>query len=209
MNKLIEKQKHNVRGILNEVAILIDEISGSAIHPWHISTLSLLGHFIVAASIITGSNISAAILLLGFGLLDGVDGALARRQGRSSDFGMLLDSSFDRIKEILIFGSLIFVFATNQQTIMSAITGLALGFSMLVSYVKAKGEVALLSSGAKQKDINRVFQTGLFSFEIRILIVILALLFSRLELAVVLILFGSFYTFITRFIVIFRRIRSK
>lgn len=77
------------------------------------------------------------LLLLLSGVLDTMDGAIARRSGRSSKFGALLDSTLDRMAEFSVFFGLLLYY--RESWVFSA-TLLALMGSILVSYVKARAE---------------------------------------------------------------------
>ena len=52
------------------------------------------------------------------GVMDGLDGVIARVRPQKSSFGGLLDSVLDRYSEGLIFMGLIYYFAMNQQITM-------------------------------------------------------------------------------------------
>lgn len=71
-------------------------------------------------------------------LSDILDGQLARRLGRSSDRGELLDASVDRIGEFAFFGGLAVAF--REQVWFMILSLLALQGSSLVSYASAKAE---------------------------------------------------------------------
>jgi phosphatidylglycerophosphate synthase len=89
----------------------------------------------------------AGLLFIIGGILDIVDGYIARRKRRTTLSGALTDSFLDRVSEISMFlGSLIF-FSLNQQKISVVLTALALSFSLLVSYVKARAESLGYSPG--------------------------------------------------------------
>jgi CDP-diacylglycerol--glycerol-3-phosphate 3-phosphatidyltransferase len=74
---------------------------------------------------------------------DGLDGLVAREGGRVSPFGAMLDSTTDRVTEILWIGGIIWFYLRSPQPI--AVPGVMLGLamlsgSMMVSYVKAAAE---------------------------------------------------------------------
>ncbi len=85
------------------------------------------------------------VLLLISGFFDIVDGSVARVTKQASKKGAFLDSSFDKISEVVIFGGI-------------AVSGLApafwclvaLGLSLLVSYTRARAE----SLGVELKGIG-------------------------------------------------------
>jgi archaetidylinositol phosphate synthase len=64
------------------------------------------------------------------GLVDLLDGTVARLQDRESPFGNYLDTMLDRIVEVVLYLGLVLVWPIPAAT--------ALAFSMLVSYAKAR-----------------------------------------------------------------------
>jgi CDP-diacylglycerol--glycerol-3-phosphate 3-phosphatidyltransferase len=89
------------------------------------------------------SRLGAAWLLLS-GLLDMLDGQVARRGGMVSTFGALFDSTLDRVGEAALFGGIgvYFVTAPNQVLrVLGVVFAIAaLAGSFLVSYVRARAE---------------------------------------------------------------------
>ena len=75
------------------------------------------------------------VFLLSSGAFDIVDGAVARATGRVSVQGGFLDSTFDRVAELVVFiGIAAGRFADPIWCVM------AVGLSLLVSYARAKGD---------------------------------------------------------------------
>lgn len=86
-----------------------------------------LGHFLIAA-----------VLVLVSGVLDVLDGVVARANGTVSSFGALLDSTVDRLADGLpLLGIAIFY---GQNTAAAAIPALAMLGGFTVSYVRARAE---------------------------------------------------------------------
>lgn len=84
-------------------------------------------------------RLTGSLFLVG-SLLDGLDGALARRTGTASRFGAFLDSIADRVAEgLLLFGLLVF-FLRRDEDLGAALAFLALLASILVSYARARAE---------------------------------------------------------------------
>ena len=76
-----------------------------------------------------------------FVLTDLLDGAMARKLGRSGPFGAWLDSTFDRIADAAIFSGLVLWFAGEGDSLL--MTGVALFCLVsggIVSYAKARAE---------------------------------------------------------------------
>lgn len=85
------------------------------------------------------------VLLLISGFFDIVDGSVARVTKQTSKKGAFLDSSFDKISEVVIFAGIAFGGLANPLWCL-----LALGISILVSYTRARAE----SLGVELKGIG-------------------------------------------------------
>jgi len=86
------------------------------------------------SSAYSGQFAGGVLVLLG-GLFDIADGAVARATGSSTKRGAFLDSTLDRLGEVAVYsGILLGGLASPLFTL------LALSFSLLVSYTRAKGE---------------------------------------------------------------------
>jgi archaetidylinositol phosphate synthase len=75
------------------------------------------------------------ILLLLSGFFDMVDGSVARITKQTTKKGAFLDSVFDKISEVIIFGGI-----ALGQLADSFLCLIALGLSLLVSYTRARAE---------------------------------------------------------------------
>ncbi|AHY45542.1 Phosphatidylglycerophosphate synthase [Rubrobacter radiotolerans] len=107
------------------------------------NALSVLGWtFSVFAAYLfgTGRIASAGALVLLGGVFDGLDGAVARESRRTSAFGAFLDSTLDRISEALIFSAIVFYFAAAGRPVIAFVAALAMTFSLLTSYTRARAE---------------------------------------------------------------------
>jgi archaetidylinositol phosphate synthase len=105
------------------------------LHPTVFTVIGLL------LSISTGiflalDNFLVAFILIWFGgAMDFIDGGVARYRKLDSKQGSFLDSIFDRISDVCVFGGIIF----SRQ--VDAITGITMvAASLLISYIRAKGE---------------------------------------------------------------------
>ena len=74
------------------------------------------------------------------GLFDMMDGRLARLGNMQSTFGALWDSTLDRYSELFTLFGILFYLLANQWVWSGIITFLAIIGSIMVSYVRARGE---------------------------------------------------------------------
>ena len=223
MDKTLSALSNTVREWMILPATVLNNIAGGRVTPNQVTLTSLLGHLLIVWALIGWHPIIAAVLLIFFGLMDSLDGALARLQKTSSPRGMLYDSCSDRVKEVLIYIGLIFwapstaiTYANNPGILpdfllryghgygyLSAnwIIVAVCGMSLVVSYIRARGETALIASGAyAHKDVNKVFSDGLGRYEIRMALIIIGLLTNTIIIVLPILLLIVTYTALVRIV---------
>jgi len=89
--------------------------------------------------------VAGGVLLLISGFFDIIDGSVARVTKKTSKKGAFLDSSFDKISEVVIFAGIAFGNLANPFWCI-----IGLGMSLLVSYTRARAE----SLGVELKGIG-------------------------------------------------------
>jgi len=80
-----------------------------------------------------------ALLTVG-GLMDTLDGVVAKAAGTASKRGAFFDSVSDRVADGLIFGGLAWYFASGSQPRLALLPFAIFGVSTVISYERAKGE---------------------------------------------------------------------
>ena len=90
-----------------------------------------------------GAIVLGGVLLLAGGFFDLVDGVVARHFGASTRFGAFLDSSLDRVVDILVMLGLSIYFARRDDVAGMAVCAIVLVSSVLTSYAKARAELIL------------------------------------------------------------------
>lgn len=205
---LVETASKSVRIMVRHAAVYLNNKTNGKISPNLITTLSLIGHLPIAALIATDQLVTAGLLLIFFGLFDVLDGELARLQKIASPKGMVYDAATDRIKETMVFSAVAYYISQSSAPEWSFLAALALGASLSVSYSKAKAEVSLAIK-KQQKDhhkINRYFSEGVASFEIRMALIVVGLLFNNLLLATAIVAGLATYAMFERLYVYLRGI---
>jgi CDP-diacylglycerol--glycerol-3-phosphate 3-phosphatidyltransferase len=130
--------KDRGRGILAPVARLLANLG---VTPNALTVAGLAASGVAGFLVARGDFRASAIALLAGGLCDVLAGAGARATGRSSTFGAFLDSSVDRVAEMLFFaGILVFFIREEPSTLYALLAFLAAGGSYMVSYVRARSE---------------------------------------------------------------------
>jgi archaetidylinositol phosphate synthase len=82
-----------------------------------------------------GHPFDGGVLLAVSGFFDVLDGAVARATGTTSQRGAFLDSTLDRVSEIVVFLGILVGGYTSPFLVL-----LALSLSLMVSYTRAKGD---------------------------------------------------------------------
>ena len=185
----------------------MDRLSNGRITPNCITLTGLLAHLPIAWLIAHHDFIWAAVLIIIFGLFDALDGALAHVQKKTSDTGMLLDSVSDRIKEVLIYIGIAYVLVAMGRPYYAVWAVAACGASVCVSYVRAKAEAPLAAKKhLKAQAANQLFRDGVASYDVRMTLLVAALLFNQAAAAVVFLTIISTYTALDRLIRITRKL---
>ncbi len=152
------------------------------------TALSLLASVASAYFYASSSTYPAAyagFTLLISGFLDVVDGAVARATNRASNQGAFLDSTLDRLAEVVIFtGVMVGGYAPPLIVLLT------LSFSLLVSYSRARGEALGV----------RVFGVGVGERAERITVLAALSILGFVYLGVLLVLVLALATYIHRFV---------
>ncbi len=105
------------------------------------NTLTVAGLILTLPAAIlygTGHIRFAGLILAVAGGFDAVDGEVARRSGKDTKFGALLDSTFDRFSEFFIFGGMLYYWRFWDAMFWTIFFSMV--FSIIISYTRARGE---------------------------------------------------------------------
>lgn len=119
-------------------------LCNTGIQPNHITLLGLALFGAAGWFCSTGEWKTALILVIFGALMDGLDGVLARESNKKTIFGAILDSSCDRLTEmVLLMGILVYFLKSSQVNQLGVILCFAsICGSVMVSYIKARCEGA-------------------------------------------------------------------
>ena len=209
--KLLDIVRDGVRAFMRRVAKILNKVSRGSLTPNMVTVIGLLAHAPIAWLIATHHPIWAGVLLLIFGLFDTLDGELARLQGRTSHSGMFLDSVSDRIKEVLVYIGLVGAAVSTtaactgigqtcwySNATYTVLLVVALGGSLLTSYINAWGEAVLRGSKVAKSQLNKTFRGGIASFEVRMFLLVIMLLFGWEAVIIPLVAVLAWYTALGR-----------
>jgi CDP-diacylglycerol--glycerol-3-phosphate 3-phosphatidyltransferase len=121
-------------------ALARDRLIESRLTPNAISLAGLVGNLIAAALITRELFLLAGLAFLAGSVMDTLDGRYSRMSGKGTPFGAFLDSSLDRIEEGIVLAAIGAHFAARGDETAVAAVVLAVLFSLMVSYTRARAE---------------------------------------------------------------------
>jgi CDP-diacylglycerol--glycerol-3-phosphate 3-phosphatidyltransferase len=124
--------------LLNPV---VETLVRNRVHPNLISSFGFLVTLAGAILIFQRSIIAGVVVFLLGGMMDILDGRVARETGLASKFGSFYDSTLDRVSEIVVYFSLYAYFRPlSNFWWVGYVVILAMVGSLMVSYTRAKAE---------------------------------------------------------------------
>ncbi len=127
-------------GFLKIMQPIIDVFIKAEVNPNTFTTIGFIVSLFSAYFFAVGSIRAGGALLLIAGIFDIMDGRVARATGQVTKFGALYDSTLDRYSEVIVFFGIIYYFVGADHMVASVMAAIALGGSIMVSYVRARAE---------------------------------------------------------------------
>lgn len=181
-------------GFIDPIVTLLAKLK---ITPDFLTLLGMLAHVLFAWLIIGGQMFWAGVAVALLSPLDALDGSLARKLNKTqSKFGAFLDSTLDRVAEIILFAGYIIYFANAENSWMVAAAYLALTGSLMVSYTRSKAEALGLSC-----------KVGLLSRVERYIVIVISLVLNLPEYGLVVLAVGTYFTAIQRMYHVWKQTR--
>jgi len=140
----------------------------SRLTPNAISMTGLVGNLIAAALVTQEEFFLAGIAFILGSVMDTLDGRYSRMSGKGTPFGAFLDSSLDRLEEGIVLAAVGAYFASQGDELATAAVVLAVLFSLMVSYTRARAEAL----GVECK-------VGIATRPVRVVILSIGLLFAK------------------------------
>jgi CDP-diacylglycerol---glycerol-3-phosphate 3-phosphatidyltransferase len=134
---LTDLAREKFRGLLDPVGRFLNRMG---LTPNAVTLAGLVGNTIGAVLLGQGNMLAGGILVVLMGPIDALDGTMARLRGEPTEFGAFIDSVTDRYSEVVIFGGLLIHYLQQGNLVMSAAVYAAAAGSLLVSYVRARGQ---------------------------------------------------------------------
>ena len=134
---LTDRLRGLFKGVLDPIGTFFNRLG---LMPNTMTILGLVGNTIGAYFLARGNMLVGGILILLMGPVDALDGTMARLRGQPTKFGAFVDSVTDRYSELVIFMGLLFFYLQREDWVTAGIVYLAAAGSVLVSYVRARGQ---------------------------------------------------------------------
>jgi phosphatidylglycerophosphate synthase len=167
---MLEKMRERWTKAIQPIVLKMGDLDPSVL-TWTSLLISIIGFYILSmAEINTNGSIMiiiTVILVLIAGVLDALDGALARHQGTDGPYGDFLDHTIDRIVDV----GLLVAIGMNAAFVSNMSAGLTAGLlTLLGSY---------MGTQAQSVGLDRIY--GGFSRADRMIITLLGLLIAAMQ----------------------------
>jgi CDP-diacylglycerol--glycerol-3-phosphate 3-phosphatidyltransferase len=123
------------KDVLNPIGGFLNRLG---IFPNTMTLIGLAGNIIAAILLALGHMTLGGIIVLVMGIIDTLDGTMARLRGMPAEFGSFVDSVTDRYSELVIFGGLLYFFLQKGDWLSALAIYVAASGAVLVSYVRAR-----------------------------------------------------------------------
>jgi CDP-diacylglycerol--glycerol-3-phosphate 3-phosphatidyltransferase len=140
----------------------------SRLTPNAISMTGLVGNVIAAVLVTQRLFFLAGVAFVLGSVMDTLDGRYSRMSGKGTPFGAFLDSTLDRVEEGIVLTAVAAYFASRGDELAVAAVVVAVLFSLMVSYTRARAEAL----GVECK-------VGLATRAVRVVIISAGLLFAK------------------------------
>ena len=151
------------------ISLIVRGLALSRIHPNVLTFIGLLINIAAAALLAVGQFWQAALVIIGAGLFDMVDGRVARETNQVTRFGGFFDSVLDRYSDLALLVGLLVWYGTINRPFYVVLTAIVMTGSVMVSYTRARAENTI-----------PLCKVGFMERPERIVLVIIGALFDRM-----------------------------
>jgi CDP-diacylglycerol--glycerol-3-phosphate 3-phosphatidyltransferase len=139
------RQRTTFTGLIGAVCMfplraIINACVAMRIHPNTLTLIGVLVNVAAAWALGFGRFMLAFVLMLVANIFDFIDGKVAHALQLQSEFGAFWDSTLDRFSDLALLTGLIFLYSKLGRTDYVMIAALALIFSIMTSYARARAE---------------------------------------------------------------------
>lgn len=183
------------RGIVDPIVTALARLGVS---PDALTVLGMLFHVLFAWLIANGRMQLAGVAIFFLIPMDALDGALARKIGRKGNFGAFLDSTMDRIAEIILYVGYMIYFTNQDEIWFVAAAYAAVTGSLMVSYTRSRAEALGVSC-----------KVGFFTRVERYVVIVVSLIINQPEWGLVILAIGTYFTVIQRGVHVWRQMKEQ
>src|SRR5207344_1970291 len=148
---------------------IVRALALSRIHPNVLTFFGLLINSWAAFLLAAGRFQAAALVVIGAGLFDMVDGRVARETNRVTRFGGFFDSVLDRYSDLALLMGLLVYYGSINRPFYVVLTALVMAASVMISYTRARAENSIPTC-----------KVGFMERPERIVLLIIGALFDRM-----------------------------
>jgi CDP-diacylglycerol--glycerol-3-phosphate 3-phosphatidyltransferase len=162
---------------------VVNLLAKTGVTPNALTWFGFLISVVTAVLAALGHMLAAGLVVLFGSYFDMLDGSLARKTGKVSRFGEVLDSTLDRLSEGFLLLGLLYWFSVQDSTLGIMLAGITLLSSLVVSYIRAKAEIMKLEC-----------TEGLFTRPERVIVLAIGLLVNQVIIALAIVAALSVFT---------------
>jgi CDP-diacylglycerol--glycerol-3-phosphate 3-phosphatidyltransferase len=176
---------------------IVSLLAKAHISPNALTLMGVLGSAGAATLLARGQFLAGGIVVLAAGAMDILDGALARATGQVTRFGAVFDSVMDRVSEAAVLFGLLYYYAGRDAREEALLAFAALVGSMLVSYIRARGEI-----------LGLTIKEGLFTRAERVIVIGLGSMIGQVRIALWILAVLANLTALQRLYLVWRKTRQ-
>jgi CDP-diacylglycerol--glycerol-3-phosphate 3-phosphatidyltransferase len=127
--------------VCNKLLVLIVRgLALSKIHPNVLTFIGLVINVYAAVLLASGRFLAAALVIVGAGIFDMVDGRVARATNQVTRFGAFFDSVLDRYSDLALLMGLLVYYGNINRSFYVILTAVVMTTSVMISYTRSRAE---------------------------------------------------------------------
>jgi CDP-diacylglycerol--glycerol-3-phosphate 3-phosphatidyltransferase len=127
--------------VCNKLLLLIVRgLALSKIHPNVLTFIGLVINVYAAVLLASGKFLAAALVIVGAGIFDMVDGRVARATNQVTRFGAFFDSVLDRYSDLALLMGLLVYYGNINRPFYVVLTAVVMTTSVMISYTRSRAE---------------------------------------------------------------------
>ncbi len=120
--------------------LIVRGLALSKIHPNVLTFIGLVINVYAAVLFASGRFLVAALVIIGAGIFDMVDGRVARATNQVTRFGAFFDSVLDRYSDLALLMGLLVYYGNINRNFYVVLTAVVMTTSVMISYTRSRAE---------------------------------------------------------------------